>query len=59
MKAMEQKTEFVEAITDLVTAVQPDFVGRSEPNMNFWPLLFIAVIPVVLGFWLNKRRKKK
>jgi hypothetical protein len=32
--------------------------NKAEPNMNFWPLLLLAVIPVLLGYWLNKRRKK-
>ena len=31
---------------------------KSEPNMDFSYLLLLAVIPVLLGYWLNKRRKK-
>ena len=59
---MEQKTEFVESLTELVEAAKPDPVMRSEPNMNFWPLLLIAVIaaavPVLLTRWFLKRKKK-
>jgi hypothetical protein len=30
---------------------------KSEPNMNFSYLLLLAVIPVILGWWLNRRKK--
>ena len=31
---------------------------KSEPNMDFSYLLWLAIIPVLLGYWLNKRKKK-
>ena len=53
----EQTVAIIEAVGDAIPEAAP--VMRSEPNMNFWPLLLIAVMPVWLGWWLNKRRKKK
>ena len=62
-QATEQKTEFIEAITELVVATKKEPTPmRSEPNMNFSYLLILAVVPVVLGWWLNNirlKRKKK
>ena len=55
----EQAVLLIDAVGDAI----PDPVMRAEPNMNFWPLLVLAIIPVILGvwltWWLNKRRKKK
>ena len=52
----EQTVRIIEAVGDAM----PDPTMHAEPNMGFWPLLFIAVIPVVLApfvaMWL--RRKK-
>ena len=28
-------------------------------NTNYWWLLTLAIIPVVLGYWLNRRNTKK
>lgn len=55
----EQTTEIIDSVTELVDAVNTEPVMRAEPNMNFWPLLALAVIPVLLGYWLNNRRKRK
>jgi len=52
-------TEQTVAIIEAVGEAIPEQPIRSEPNMAFWPLLLLAIIPVVLGWWLNKRRKKK
>jgi hypothetical protein len=53
----EQTVAIIEAVGD---AVNPS-VMRAEPNMSFWPLLLIAVIPVVLApfvaTWIRKRKK--
>ena len=48
----EQTVAIIEAVGD---ATRP---MKAEPNMNFWPLLLLAIVPVLLGYWLNKRRKK-
>lgn len=50
----EQAVSLIDAVGDAI----PDPVMRAEPNMAFWPLLLIAIVPVWLGWWLNKRRKK-
>ena len=31
---------------------------KAEPNMDFSYLLLLAIVPVLLGYWLNKKRKK-
>lgn len=53
-------TEQTVAIIEAVGNAIPDKM-QSQPNMNFWPLLFIAVVPVVLtpfiAIWLKKRKK--
>jgi hypothetical protein len=53
----EQTVAIIEAVGEAIPETAP-VVMRSEPNMNFWPLLWLAVIPVILGWWLNKRKKK-
>jgi hypothetical protein len=58
----EQTTAIIDSITELVDAAQPDEVVNvvqpiaSEPN--YWWLLSLAILPVLLGWWLNKRKKK-
>ena len=52
----EQTVAIIEAVGE---AVHPEFIGRSEPNMNFSYLLWLAVIPVLLGFALKKLWGKK
>ena len=51
----EQAVRIIEAVGDAM----PEPVMRAEPNMNFWPLLLLAIVPVLLGYWLNKKRRKK
>jgi len=58
----EQAVAIIEAVGNAVPeATAP--VMHSEPNMNFWPLLAIAVVPVILApfiaMWVKKRMKKK
>ena len=56
-------TEQTIAIIDAVgEAVHPEFIGRSEPNMAFSRLLFLAIIPVLiipLFLWGKKIFKGK
>ena len=44
----------------IIEAVQQDPRMHADPNMNFWPLLLLAVIPVILApfvaTWVQKRR---
>lgn len=49
----EQTVRIIEAVGEAI----PDPVMQAEPNMSFWPLLLLAVIPVVIAYWLNKRKK--
>jgi hypothetical protein len=55
-------TEQTVAIIEAVGEAIPEAQMRSEPNMAFWPLLAIAIIPVVLApfiaMWVKKRMKK-
>jgi hypothetical protein len=54
----EQTTEILDSVTELVDAATPETTNLvAEPNMNFWPLLALAVIPVFLAYWLNNRRR--
>jgi hypothetical protein len=50
----EQTVRIIEAVGDVV---KPNM--QAEPNMNYWWLLSLAVIPVFLTYWLNKRKKPK
>jgi hypothetical protein len=56
----EQAVQIIEAVgnakAQVAEATAP--VMKSEPNMDFSYLLLLAVIPVLLGYWLNKKRKK-
>jgi len=55
----EQTTEILDSVTGLVTAVNHETTNLvAEPNMNFWHLLWLAIIPVFLGWWLNRKGKK-
>ena len=53
----EQTVEIIEAVGEAM----PDPTMHAEPNMSFWPLLLIAVIPVVLApfvaTWFKRRKK--
>ena len=55
----EQTVAIIEAVGD---AIPDQPVMKAETNMNFWPLLIIAVIaaavPVFLTRWFFKRKKK-
>jgi hypothetical protein len=54
-------TEQTVAIIEAVGEAMPNPTMHAEPNMNFWPLLLIAVAPVILApfvAWWWKRRKK-
>ncbi len=55
----EQTVQIIDSVANALNKSHPEEVMRSEPNMNFWPLLLLAIIPVVLGYWLNKRKKRK
>ena len=53
----EQTVRIIEAVGDAM----PDSTMAAEPNMSFWPLLFIAIAPVILApfvAWWWKWRKK-
>jgi len=49
----EQTVRIIEAVGDAM----PDPAIQAEPNMSYWWLLSLAVVPVLLTYWLNKRRK--
>jgi hypothetical protein len=53
----QQAVEIIEAVGNAKAQGM-----HSEPNMNFWPLLAIAVVPVVLApfiaMWVKRRMKK-
>ena len=53
----QQAVEIIEAVGNAKAQVA-EATMHSEPNMDFSYLLLLAVIPVILGYWLNKRRKK-
>jgi hypothetical protein len=56
----EQTVAIIEAVGEAMPDPTPAM--RSEPNMAFWPLLAIAVVPVILApfiaMWVKKRLKK-
>ena len=59
----EQAVQIIEAVGNAKAQVAEATTMHSEPNMNFWPLLAIAVIPVVLApfvaMWVKKKMKTK
>jgi hypothetical protein len=58
----EQAVQIIEAVGNAKAQVA-EATMHSEPNMNFWPLLAIAVVPVILApfiaMWVKRRMKKK
>jgi len=48
----EQTVRVIEAVGEVVNN-QPE--AQQEPN--YWWLLSLAIIPVILGWWLNKRKQ--
>jgi hypothetical protein len=50
----EQVAIIIEETSDAIAKNKME----AQPNMNFWPLLLLAIIPVWFGWWLNNRRKK-
>ena len=53
----EQTTAIIESVAKVIDAVQPDTVTNIQPDPNYWWLLILAVVPILLGFILNKRKK--
>lgn len=49
----EQTVAVIEAVGN---AVRPE--NKQDIGTNYWWLLLIAIVPVLLGYWINKRRKK-
>ena len=54
----EQTVEIIEAVADVIDATQPETVTQIAAEPNYWWLLSLAIVPVLLGYWLNKRRPK-
>lgn len=50
----EQVAVIIESTADAIAKAQPEVV---QPATNYWWLLTLAIIPVVLGYWLNRRKK--
>jgi len=53
----EQTTAILNSAAKLVEASNPDVIMKAEPNMNYWWLLAIAVVPVWFGWWLKRKKK--
>jgi hypothetical protein len=53
----EQTTAIIESVAKVVDAANPDTVTQPQPEPNYWWALSLVIIPVVLGWWLNKRKK--
>ena len=54
----EQTVAIIDSVADAINAATPDTVTQVAAGPNYWWLLGLAIIPVLLGYWLNKRRKK-
>lgn len=35
-----------------------EVVEKTKEPTNYWWLLILAIVPVGLGWWLNRKRKK-
>jgi len=44
----EQAVRIIEAVGE---ATQ-----KSQPNTNYWWLFIIAIIPVIVGYWLKRKK---
>jgi p-aminobenzoyl-glutamate transporter AbgT len=53
----EQAVKIIDAVGDVIDKAQPDTVTQVQPDPNYWWLLLIGIVPVVLGWWLTKRKK--
>jgi len=52
----EQTTAIIESVAKVVEASNP--VVPVTPQQSYWWWLSLGIIPVLLGWWLNKRKKK-
>ena len=50
----EQTTAIIESVAEVVEASNPTPV---TPEQSYWWWLSLAIVPVVLGWWLNKKKK--
>ena len=53
----EQTTAIIESVAKVVEASNPETTTVAPTDTNYWWLLLIGIIPVVLGWWLTKRKK--
>jgi hypothetical protein len=53
----QMQTEQAVRIIEAVGEAMPDPRMQAEPNMTFWPLLLLAVIPVAIGALITWRKK--
>jgi hypothetical protein len=53
----EQTVKIIEAVADAIETVQPEVVETVSTQPSNWWLLTLAVVPVLLGYWLNMRKK--
>ena len=51
----EQTVEIIEAVGDAINAASPEVV-QIQPEPNYWWLLLIAVVPVLLGLWIKRKK---
>lgn len=55
----EQTVAIIDSVANALNTKAPvTKVIIETPDPNYWWLLSLGVIPVVLGWWLNKKRKK-
>ena len=59
MAEQKQATEIIDSVTRLVDAVQPDTINQVQPEPNYWWLLLIGVVPVVVGWLLHREWRKR
>ena len=55
----EQTVAIIESVADAIDAATPDTVTTVIPEPNYWWALSLVILPVMLGYWLNHRRKRK
>ena len=51
----EQTTAIIDSVAKVVDAANPSV--PVSPQQSYWWWLSLGIIPVVLGWWLNRRKK--
>jgi hypothetical protein len=52
----EQTVAIIDSVANAIDAATPEVVKEVQPEPNYWWLLSLAIIPVIIGWLLNRRK---